>query len=234
MNQIFTGAIPSTKDQRDYLYDDLGMSSTPFDWVEGYDVEEKVGHKLKVKDQNGSFSCGGQAYAYYAEILDVVHDKEKNEKSARYIYAPIAYRGGGSTARDLSDRLIKFGSANETIVPSYDNGEPPTEEFMTNISDITAEVDEQAKTDRASSYVALASRDISSIAQMIRDNYGCVVGISGANNGTWTSEFPNTSSVTAWNHFLYVGKAISVSRVEYDGLKKGIITMQDIKNKYKL
>ena len=80
-----TGAIPSTKDKRDYLYDDLGMSSTPFDWVEGYDVEEKVGHKLKAKDQNGSYSCGGQAFAYYAEILDVVHDK-KRTKSLLDIY----------------------------------------------------------------------------------------------------------------------------------------------------
>lgn len=213
-----TGAIPSPIDKRDFSFNDIAMSSAPFDWEKGFDIEKHINHTLKVKDQNGSFSCGGQAFAYYMEVLDVIYDKEKNEKSARYIYAPIAYPGGGSTARDLCDRVIKVGSANETLVPSYDNGKPPTESFMIRMNDFTDAINESAKTDRASVYVQDNTRNIDTIAQMARDNNGCVIGISGVDNGTWRSAFPKAQFPTAWNHWVYVGRAKMINGKKYIGI----------------
>jgi len=57
-------------DPRDYQWGkDVGMATIPFDWDKGYDVEEEVSKvlgvpfKLPVKNQNGSSSCGGQAWS---------------------------------------------------------------------------------------------------------------------------------------------------------------------------
>jgi hypothetical protein len=67
MNETYfgKGAHLSPPDERDFTWENLGASAIPFNWELGYDIKVS-----SLKDQNGSFSCGGQALSYYGEILE--------------------------------------------------------------------------------------------------------------------------------------------------------------------
>lgn len=216
-----TGAIRTPEDPRDFKYgQEIGYSTEPFDWDKGFDIEEKLGFKIKSKNQNGSFSCGGQAGAYYAQVMNGIYDKEYTEKSAKFIYAPIFQGTGGSSINDIMKRLINVGSADESLCPSYENGNPPTEPFMQAKEDITDEAIKNAKTDKSSAY-AFVGKNIDEIARAIRDNNGMIIGITGQDNGTWLSKFPKTPTLggNLWNHWVYGGKAKLINGKKMIGFK---------------
>lgn len=207
------GAIPDTVDIRDFNFgEEIGFASTPFDWTTGFDVEAHIGtiipnFKLEVKDQGISSSCGGQAWGTYGEVWDAIIDKEKSEKSAKFIYAQTFAPGGGSAGRTNCDLAIKQGWAPESLCSSYSEGRPLSEDNYTRPQDITPTARTEAFKDRAFAY-ANVSANIDMVAQAIRDNNGCVLGITGTNNGTWRSTNPKapTSFQGGWNHWVYAGK----------------------------
>ena len=210
MNNFGTGAVKDKKDKRDYKYSDavLAMGVEPFKWDEGYDVEVDINKTLDVKDQNGSSSCGGQAWSYYGQVLDPEHI----QKSAKFIYAHTHVGTGGSGGRENSILVKSKGWGDEILTPSY-MGEllnvPPTESFMIRKEDITLLAYSNALSDTALSY-ATVNIDIDFIAQAIKENKGCILGLTGKNNGTWQTKFPtkpNKVDNTCWNHWLYAGKA---------------------------
>lgn len=147
MYKYGTGAIKSPKDSRDYRWDKMVGGALPFNWELGYDVSIP----FSLKDQNGSGSCGGQAMAYYGEVLEAKSTGTTEERSAKFIYAQasLGLPGGGSYLRDNCNVAIKHGWAEEKILPSYDNGVPPSEEFMNRKQDITEEVRDNASKSRA-------------------------------------------------------------------------------------
>lgn len=198
------GAIPDFHDSRDYKYSDVAKVSTPFDWLLGFDIEAEIGKKLTVKDQDGSSSCGGQAWAYYGQVLDKDHD----EKSAKFIYNHTNAPGGGSAGRTNCQFVINTGWGTEAMTTSYDNGKPAGEPFYLK-KDIKSEAYGQAMQDKALSYAEVNTHDIDELAQAIRDNKGVVIGIEGENNGTWRSEFPKPpkDSKDNWRHWIFCGKA---------------------------
>ena len=213
--QYGKGAIKDTPDKRDFQYSEVAFSLPPFDWEAGYDIETIIGKKLKVKDQDGSGSCGGQAWAYYGEVLDVT---DHEEKSAKFIYSQTFVGGGGSAGRTNCELVINKGWADENKCISYENGFPPSEAFMERKSDLTKEAFDDAFIDRGLSYANVAA-NIDLVAQAIRENKGLVIGIAGKNNGTWTSKFPKppTDLVGSWNHWVYVGKAKMIDGKKYIG-----------------
>lgn len=96
---------------------------------------------------------------------------------------------------------------------------PPSEEFMQKKEDITAEAFANALNDKALSYANVIN-DIDTVAQAIRENKGCIIGITGKNNGTWTSLFPippKNVDNTCWRHWVYCGKAKKVNGKKYIG-----------------
>lgn len=121
--------------------------------------------------------------------------------------------------REILTIAIKQGWAREAILPSYQNGNPPGEAFMQRSQDITDEVRADAMKAKALSY-ANVGLNIDTIAQATRDNKGCIIGIVGSNNGTWSSAFPKppTASQDRWYHWLYVGKAKMINGVKYLGV----------------
>lgn len=189
------GALPMRKDRRDRKYGKLARASVPFDWSIGFDAEK---HPSPTKNQGTSGSCGGMAGSY----LEVLTRFVFSERSARYIYSQIYYPGGGTTLRDILNLLVKKGSASEALVPSYQNGNPPSEQFM---EDRSANVagDASASSYEASGY-AFVAPDIESYAQAIRDNGGAIMEIKGQNNGTWESAqpIPPSNKTNLWAHFL--------------------------------
>lgn len=214
------GAVKSPEDLRDFQYSEIGHSSAPFDWSVGYDVETDVTPIVHTKNQGVSGSCGGQSDGYYGATLSFIHDKVYDEKSAKFTYAPIAAPGGGVYGRDVATRSTTAGWGSESLTPSYENGNPPSEAFMELKSDITAEAIAQAKKDRALSY-AFVALNIDSIAQAIRDNKGVRIGLIGTNNGTWLSTMPTPPKAgeTPWFHYVYGCKAKEINGIKYIGFK---------------
>src|SRR3990167_2204595 len=212
-------------DVRDKKY--LGMASLPFDWGNGYDIEVELsrilnvsGFKLPAKNQNGSSSCGGQAFSTYSSVLELVATKTFEERSAKYIYAQTYAPGGGSFGRDNAKVCVKQGVAREAVLTSYEDGNPPTEKFITRSQDITMDTRLDAKNAKHLSY-AQVNPDIENMAQSIRDNHGVVMGITGENNGTWLSVFPKPPKKnpnTEWRHFVYAGKAKLINGKKHIGI----------------
>ena len=220
-----TGAIKDTPDYRDFEYNEIAFGAAPFDWNVGFDIEEKIGFvtgnptfKIPVKDQDGSGSCGGQAWSYYNAAFEAVATGTYEERSARYIYSQTYVFPAGSRGRDNSELVKTQGVAQEKLFTSYKNGLPPDEVFMQSKTDMNDSHRADAKKARALSY-ANVQINIDEMAQAIRDNNGMVIGIVGQNNGTWYSKFPQppTMNQDRWYHWVYVGKAKLIDGKKYIG-----------------
>lgn len=224
---VFPGAIPSPIDERDWQWQEIGFAAEPFDWKKGYDIEVELRKKLNdiqfnlpVKDQNGSGSCGGQAWATYDSVFEAMATGTFEERSAKYIYAQtFVPPAGGSAGRTNSELVVKQGVSREALLSSYENGNPPSENFMRRPQDITPEAKADAKKSRAKGY-ANVGVDIDAVAQAIRENYGCVIGIYGKDNGTWLTPFPKppVGNPPYWAHWLYAGKAAMVNGEKHIGV----------------
>lgn len=215
-NTFGTGAIQDKKDRRDFQFSDIAMGLQPFDWQKGYDIEkEKI---LDIKDQNGSSSCGGQAWSYYGQVLDPDHI----QKSAKFIYAQTFVGHGGSAGRTNCDLVIKKGWGDEKLTPSYMGDKlniPPTEMFMKRKEDITPDAFANALLDKALSY-ANVKLTIDDVALAVQENKGCIIGIYGENNGTWRTKFPLPPKIISgdcWAHWVYIGKALMINGKKYLG-----------------
>jgi len=213
------GAVPSVPDERDYQYENIARAPIPFNWKKGFNIEKELGHELKPKDQGVSSSCGGQAWAVLSAVMEELHSKTYEERSAKFIYAQTAVPSGGSTGRSNADVYVKKGSATESLTPSYMGTKTPTEAFMQRRSDITPEAWADGLRNTSLSYAAV-NRDVDSIAQAVRDNGGVIIGICGSDNGTWRSDYPGVPNVnqTIWRHWLYVGKAKILRGKKYIGV----------------
>lgn len=213
-----TGGIISPTDERDLKWGThLGMGAVPFSWSLGYDVFPKLPNGgLHIKDQDGSGSCGGQAFSYYAEVLDAIATKSQEIRSAKYIYEQTNVPPqGGSYARDNADILVNQGCAKESVCTSYDQGNPPSEAFM-----ISKTITDEMRADAALSkeaFYAFVPLTIDDCAQAVANNYGAVILIRGINNGTWLSKFPQSELLTDqhWGHFLYVAGALLINGKKY-------------------
>ncbi len=198
------GAIRAKYDIRDYWFKPRALGASPFDWDKGYDLEEDLGIKFVVKDQNGSLSCGGQAGSYYMEALEFDATKTYEPRSARDIYSRIYSHGGGGVD-DVS--LFKYmkssGVALEKDAPSYENGEPPSETFMRQIPRLTTEAEENKEMTKVASFLKVEP-DIDHVAQAILQHRGCIIGVGGKDNGTWRTQFPQPPvPAQVWGHWLF-------------------------------
>jgi len=207
-SQFGKGAVKDTPDTRDYQWEEVGYGAAPFDWEKGYDIEKELHVKMKPKNQNGSGSCGGQSWASYAASLEAQFSGTLEERSAKYIYAQTFEQGGGSTGRANAKIFVNQGVAREEVCPSYENGNPPSEAFMTRTGDITEAMRKDAENDKSLCY-ANVPNDIDSTAQAIKVNGGVILGVVGSNNGTWLSSNPKHPKVGEkfWYHWVYAGKA---------------------------
>ena len=216
-------AMPSPHDARDHQWQEVGYGSAPFDWAVGFDVEAEMSKVLgtqfaePTKNQGQSGSCGGQAVSYLGGTFTVFQNKSFVEKSAKYVYAPVAFPGGGSVGRDLCERVIKQGWAAESLCVSYENGGVPGESFISRASDITDAANQDAATDKGVSYAAVNS-DIDSVAQALVAGNGLFIGVKGTNNGTWLSPYPKPpvdGDMNCWGHWLKVGKAKLINGIKH-------------------
>jgi hypothetical protein len=214
MNNFNPGGIIDVIDVRDHRY---APTASNFDWSRGFDIEIFLGFKLPVKNQGVSGSCGGQALSTYMGVLEYIADKTFEERSARFIYSQAFSEPWGSNMRPLMDVVTKQGAARESMFKSYDLGTPPTEQFMQNKTDITSEIQLDAVTSQTKSY-ATVNANIDEIAIAIQNNYGCILGLSGENNGTWLSAFPKPPNSPEWGHWIFAGKAKMINGKKHIGI----------------
>lgn len=210
-----TGAIDSPYDIRDYWYEPTDKGA--FDWEKGFDIEKKLGTKLVIKDQNGSGSCGGQAWSYYGEVLEAVVTGTYEPRSARWIYSHTRVPTGGSNGRVNCDFCIKKGWVAEKYVPSYDKGKPPKEDFFIPKPTLDQAGKEDNEVTKALSYLQVPV-NIEVFAQAIEDNNGLVLVLNGEDNGSWRDVFPAPPTVKEWGHFLYAGKAKLINGKKFIGV----------------
>lgn len=208
------GALPKKYDIRDHKSTRLGMASIPFNWNLGFDIEALDG-PITIENQGSSGSCGGQAARYYLEVLKRVNTGMFERLSAKDSYCQIFYPGGGTDIRSIGSICVKLGRGvrTEALVPSYQDGQAPTEAFMEDksVSNVAP-----LQFFRPQAY-AFSKTDVESIAQSVRDNNGCIIQVNGQNNGTWLSAFPKPPAYREWGHFLYAGKAKLVNGKKFIG-----------------
>lgn len=211
-----TGGIPSnflTRKFRKYAHPKTGAGE-PFDWNKGYDVEQVIG-KVTIKDQGTSFSCGGQAGAYFLEIQRRLQGFNEGSISAKSLYSPIAYaEGGGTTVSQLQTQIGAKGGNLELNVPSYyPDGQPMMEIDMESTAWMTDEMIKDAVI-RAGFLPIQVYNNIESMAQAIRDYGAIIIEIDAKNNGTWRSQYPSpptpkrtfmqtiSPDPEVWTHFI--------------------------------
>ena len=205
-----TGAIADPKDDRDFIYDDIAMGAPSVDWEKGYDVEKDLKITVPIKNQDGSSSCVGQAWAYYIAIMNALEVGKHIEVSAKAFYSQFHLPGGGAYLRDGGKLAVNWGALTETSVPSYMPGDKaPTESFITDKSWLTPKASEEAETLQAKEYRTIqAKSNMEMFAVAIRDNKGVVGGVYGSNNNTWGTYEPKPPKAgeDLWGHALYFGK----------------------------
>lgn len=209
------GGVVDRVDNRDFTVEEVAFATPPFDWSTVFDIESKLG-VIQPKDQGESGSCGGQAWANLAAVLEALSTGSYEERSAKYVYAQTYQKGGGSTGRDNAQIFVGQGVSRETVLSSYMDGNAPTEAFMERGGDITDAARLDAKLDQSTIY-AQGSTTIDSVAKNIRDFNGVILGVTGQNNGTWLTPFPKPPTRTEWRHWVYAGKVKMIDGVKYIG-----------------
>jgi hypothetical protein len=206
-DEVFgTGAVPDPIDTRDRVYDGMAFGAAPFDWETGFDIENEIGVKIPIKNQDGSLSCVGQSWSYYLAVLNTLETGVYTEVSAKAIYSQIFLPGGGASIREGGKLAVDWGGVPEKLVSSYDNGVAPDEAFVRDDNWKNSQTDIIAKKLSAKEYRMITGINMDIVAQGIRDNAGVVGGVSGANNGTWNTIEPRPGA-REWGHALYFGKA---------------------------
>jgi hypothetical protein len=113
VSQFGKGAVKNPVDIRDYR---LEVAVCAAKLPAEYSIKDKVG---TIKNQNGSLSCVGQAFSYYAEVLDFIETGVKEQLSARDIYSRVFLPNGGSYLRDCAKKITNSGVVKEIDAPSY-------------------------------------------------------------------------------------------------------------------
>ena len=188
----------------------LGRSSVPFNWDVGCDLEDKI--TLTRRNQGSSYSCGGQAGAYFIE------HKTKENISAKSIYSLIFHPDGGATVNAVETQISANGANLETDVPSYENGDTPSERFITDKSWFSTWFKDDAS--KRSGYIPVRiPHTMDAMAEAIRDLGGIICILAGQNNGTWHSTFPQIPSKEnkseIWYHFLFFKGAKMINGKKY-------------------
>jgi len=204
-NTMGTGATPDPRDDRDFKYEEVALGAAPVNWDSGYDIEDELDIKIGIKNQNGSSSCVGQAWAYYLAVIEAVEHGIYDDVSAKAFYSQIYLPNGGAYIRDGAKLAVNYGALQELLVSSYDNGKPPTEAFIRRKDWMTDNLEAIAKRLQSKEY-RTAGKTMEIIAMAIRDNYGCVGGVNGQNNGTWGGFEPKPPTIVEWGHSIFLGK----------------------------
>lgn len=118
--QFGKGALIQPRDEMIASFGEVVADSPVFDWVKGFDIRQKIGHDLSLKNQNGSGSCGGQASSYLTEAIYAINAIQDDEFSARSIYNKCFVLPAGSSETGLINTILNIGVDLEKDTTSYE------------------------------------------------------------------------------------------------------------------
>lgn len=194
------GGLIKDRDLRDYR---LEVIPTAIVLPKKYSIKNRIG---KIKHQNGSGSCVSQATSYYTEALNNIETGKVVAHSPRFLYSSVYVEPQGSYVKDNMSMVCNSGIAEEKDVPSYDNSNPPSEQFMRKKDDITQAIKDEAMTYWARKYVTWDNQNIDMYKRAIIEGNGCVL-VSWGNNYLWQNgdiQLPDYPSQMEWMHGVYV------------------------------
>lgn len=204
------GLNPDAPDQRDFLYSDLFGSSDGIDinWNQGFNVFQAAGIPALTYDQGQSFSCVAQATAAHLRVWHKRLVGEDIDFSRKFIYAQInAGVSGGSSLREGVSLVASLGDCRESHLPSYENGQPPSEAYMLSREGLTPELINEARPFDQFSYRVIPGQttQIDIFAHAIRYQCGVVGGFVTTIPG-WTIPVvrPPLPGETKSNHAVFL------------------------------
>lgn len=215
------GFIPSVKRRWNRLWRaKLARASSPFNWqADSASIDARLAKigPIKIKDQFQSFSCGGQAAAYWLGIVWAVRNNQPyKEISAKSLYAPIAYSGGGTTDGALQNQIMNVGALEEAILPSYRPDGSTDEIWMTDKSWMTEA--NMILEDKYDDWVKVTVDNTQeAIAEAIRDNIAVIWHIESHFDGgapeLWLSNYPRYAGIADEGHFMCAHRAYLANNV---------------------
>lgn len=209
--KFYTGVREESISYKNYSLElalaSAGVDIEDIDWDKGFDIRNVLKRPIKSKQQSRSLSCVGQAWSYYAAVLNEIETGLIDEVSAKAIYSQIFLPNGGAYISYAAKLLIDWGSLYEKQLPSHKEDGSVTEEFMRDKQWKTPEIDKIAKVLQAKQYRTInAKEDMDVYAQAIMRNMGIVSGFYGQNGVGWgNSERPKPPTKIDWAHCVYYG-----------------------------
>jgi len=210
-----TGAYIDRIDNRDQIYDEQVFGAVQVDFNQGYSTESKLGHVFEIENQGISLSCVGQAWQKYTEVLNYVEEKVEVNLSPKYVYSQIYLPQGGAMIRDGAKIVVNQGVSTEDLLPSYHKvilGDgtvvfnPMNEDEYRKSQDITEGARIEAKIYQSKEYRSIVDNSIDTVAVAILQNWGCVMGAIGTNQGWRMPQGkvrPPLPGETIWGHAFY-------------------------------
>jgi len=193
----------------------LARAAKPFDWNNDPAMIDarlsKIG-PIKIKDQHQSYSCSGQAGAYWVGIVyAVLHNLPYTEISARSIYAPIRYPyGGGATDGDLQNQIANVGALEEAILSSY-YPDGTTDEALFLDTSFETPPNMILETKYGGWVKVSVDNTPEAIAEAIRDNVAVLWHIDSHFDGGapefWLSNYPRYAGQSDEGHFMCAHRA---------------------------
>lgn len=172
MIEIQTGVVRDIPDNRNLRFEDVAGAAEAPSWEEGFDLEAVYG-PLTIKHQGPSYSCVGQAFSSYAEMLNRIEESKTVSLSARSIYSKIYLPQGGSRIADAAKVVKAQGVSTEELCPSYPNNE--TDFYVLP----TVEAEAVAATYKAKSYATVAPL-VEEVRRAIFQSHGVVAAFVGS------------------------------------------------------
>ena len=199
MDNFNPGGKQDPEDSRDYPYEGFIGYGIETPLPESYDTEIAFG-KISQKDQKQTLSCGGQATAYYAEMLELIENKFL-EMSPRSIYAFTHLPVGGSITRENIMRMVDIG-----IVPEDKfSSQPMTEAHLQSQSNWSSDLTKLAGKYKAKLAVNLTDRtNFDLFKSAIFDGHGVVSGLNLSGEGWYANPIrPPKDGEKIVGHIMY-------------------------------
>ena len=195
------GLIPSSPDSRDYLHKEIAGAPTPPNWQEKNPANFIT---YPMKNQAQTDACVAFAYAKQLEIDEFSENGIYRILSPRSIY-PFGFVSpdGGMNDRQASTIVGSRGATLEFLLPSQNM----TEVQMRDASDYILDAKQIALVYKPDA-VVFADNQLDTIASIIEtyrsqnQKKGVGIVVTGSNNGTWLSNFPQppAPNETTWSH----------------------------------
>ena len=226
ISQFKGGCLLDPIDKRDYQALELlaGIDIKVPSFQEGYSAIKRHWPEMPYKNQGSTFSCVGQSWSYYKQVLQFKDTGEKTELSAKSIYNPIAIPGKGSYLRDGGLRTVSYGVNKEGSIYS-----DRTEEDITAPFKFTKELEEEAAFYKNRITASVNTKKFDEIARMIYLNDGVVSGWG--THAVYFDEYGITSGKRYLKSINSYGPGQELYLFEQDAYKLfSIWTAIDIKN----